>query len=1437
MTQVLLRRNLLLGVLTILGLLPLSLWSHPACAQGTAVPPVSVNVDPGVSETNNVGIGFGVIGNDGMPLTIKLTSDKGTILDSEITDKPQDTKWHKDSATQWTCSGYTPDTPFWCVIKCTVQYPGPGEGNPERWVSVSDVHFIADTENKSGEAHRPPSDVSSTDDASSTLFAIPIDDDNQVSTERRDGADPEMNYDQDTDVLDAILKIVPKKSGKWEVCFSHLTVYTDDGTEFSKTNRTLAKDQSSSINLRLKASWDTPSGTKRTGYAYFQPDSPSEGGWNGSTTDYILLGCDIRVDTSNNGVIDSTKAADCGEDFCEALPSDDAMYDLYPEYKYGMIVPVNDGDSDGDGNPDNGWNGTDWSGPGSTTVENTKNLRPGLIRSLGVSSEDQSSLERFSPVVCITKASGDGAVRLFTTDTHEVIGAFVDEGDAAEAIGSQTLWKRTCNADLPFLVEGLREGEVMLACQLLLNGVLIHEDKVRINVIRVALLVDTDRDGVIDPEKDLKRKEQWTKSRGAIFSVSCSRFDGSRNIGGMPIPDALYINDDGNPANENFTVTGDGAKELAPLLIRKISTIRQGFKVFLKTKNSEGVQRTHIFKKIAAGERAFWGGATAMPTSGADASGGGASGAESRTEIDITRWVDPSSKEFQGDASGDTTFGIRGLMFRYVGSAPPALKFSGLVDFTLELRKDAAVIASSDVQLKVAPWIMLSRNQDSEQVWACKGGAINRQFLIDLGTGSGGQLQTEADTSRTRNSQWFQDQIEIGYTQRPGGPKTHAVLRMPYVYQPTWPLYDLLASDVGIFQLGSAGGSGDYGGNLEVLPPNGTYPLGRIVMGNKASTKLKDFMVSQEVQSPMCDAPVTWLRVGHIDEVTSFLAGGRVAIADPTLAWNLISDTNRIPEAKRHQAVFFANNVDSTGAPVAAPHGGVVSGGCPTRLYAGPATGTIKAVKVATRATGAITLVVKTKLANGDSFTIGDGQTAKNFVFKVTADYKTPDNTVVVDVSNARDNNLDDVKGAIIGAIVNSTLNVSIDLDPTADSDRVDLTAKLPGTIGNVGITWNVQNAEFKCMGMKGGANDGLLHGETVTISDGTATKVFEFTTLGTVTSGHVKVDLSSDCDTASQVCTALFDAITNTSGFGVKAMELDNTTIHLWNEKKGTTGNQAITKTVAHADFQVSGMTGGTNDDAGFSFATGNWNYVRTFTYTADGKPVKGQVATIKDGGCHDGWIEIETVYNTTSKVIAGSGTTEYIAKYTSSVAPNQGSWYNTPVAGDKYVVVGNTQFWSDADLRGERTPALVTVEEVLADSDFGDLNKIDAQGQIDLVRASLNTAMSGLTFQSVPCLFFGTRPVPPANFADVGKAVAFNPGPTNLQTVNGLLYVPKQYCPRNQATGEDVYQAAISNALGTDVQWVDDWDYYHVLLGEVHCGTAVRHKVLGFNWWSNQP
>lgn len=86
-------------------------------------------------------------------------------------------------------------------------------------------------------------------------------------------------------------------------------------------------------------------------------------------------------------------------------------------------------------------------------------------------------------------------------------------------------------------------------------------------------------------------------------------------------------------------------------------------------------------------------------------------------------------------------------------------------------------------------------------------------------------------------------------------------------------------------------------------------------------------------------------------------------------------------------------------------------------------------------------------------------------------------------------------------------------------------------------------------------------------------------------------------------------------------------------------------------------------------------------------------------------------------------------------------------------------------------------------------------------------------------------------------GGSIAYNPG-----TVNGLyltdedFVAPKPHGP--QIDGKDVFEKALSDALapyGVTAHFAEDWDDYHRMLGEVHCGTNAVRAIPTTKWWES--
>jgi|GEM_PF-3897980 len=118
-------------------------------------------------------------------------------------------------------------------------------------------------------------------------------------------------------------------------------------------------------------------------------------------------------------------------------------------------------------------------------------------------------------------------------------------------------------------------------------------------------------------------------------------------------------------------------------------------------------------------------------------------------------------------------------------------------------------------------------------------------------------------------------------------------------------------------------------------------------------------------------------------------------------------------------------------------------------------------------------------------------------------------------------------------------------------------------------------------------------------------------------------------------------------------------------------------------------------------------------------------------------------------------------------------------------------------------------------------------------------NSVIGSATSVSVPSLFFG-RFNPAGNDIRDETGEAFNPGPANLQPVNDNLYINAQFGPENSGNSDGEFETKMKNEVdtGTDyaggnVLWVDDWWAYHLLSGELHCGSIVIRDLPTFKWW----
>ena len=86
-------------------------------------------------------------------------------------------------------------------------------------------------------------------------------------------------------------------------------------------------------------------------------------------------------------------------------------------------------------------------------------------------------------------------------------------------------------------------------------------------------------------------------------------------------------------------------------------------------------------------------------------------------------------------------------------------------------------------------------------------------------------------------------------------------------------------------------------------------------------------------------------------------------------------------------------------------------------------------------------------------------------------------------------------------------------------------------------------------------------------------------------------------------------------------------------------------------------------------------------------------------------------------------------------------------------------------------------------------------------------------------------------------GKSAAYQPG-----TVNGIYISDTRFGAPDPhgpiVNGKDIFKAGIAEPLqklGITVDFIEDWDEYHLGIGEVHCGTNSTRKIPEVRWWES--
>jgi protein-arginine deiminase len=138
-------------------------------------------------------------------------------------------------------------------------------------------------------------------------------------------------------------------------------------------------------------------------------------------------------------------------------------------------------------------------------------------------------------------------------------------------------------------------------------------------------------------------------------------------------------------------------------------------------------------------------------------------------------------------------------------------------------------------------------------------------------------------------------------------------------------------------------------------------------------------------------------------------------------------------------------------------------------------------------------------------------------------------------------------------------------------------------------------------------------------------------------------------------------------------------------------------------------------------------------------------------------------------------------------------------------------------------------TVDGVLGDRELREANE-KYQRYIDWNRGVLIEEL-GLTPEHILDL-------PVLYLPESGGAGAYFPDVVNLLVLGKTIVIPKPFGPEPSGTcilEEEIRR--LMRPIGLDCLFVDTWYSYHILSGEIHCGTNAYRDPLETPWWETTP
>lgn len=235
--------------------------------------------------------------------------------------------------------------------------------------------------------------------------------------------------------------------------------------------------------------------------------------------------------------------------------------------------------------------------------------------------------------------------------------------------------------------------------------------------------------------------------------------------------------------------------------------------------------------------------------------------------------------------------------------------------FGLKVRfetKDGRLLSEETIRCRVAPFMMSCCLDPVADIHVVRT-KLTESFVADLGPlveAAGAGLKAFADPAVPEHDIWIQDATEIGYAS-----DGEHVMSVAFHGNRGRKLDGLLArallgKDGGVIRKGGYRGREaewiDWFGNLEASPPvrvgGRDYPNGRIYAGTQRVRAMHPdvirFLEAQGMQAPVLWLDTSWLVIGHVDEMVSWVPSRvgspyRMLVPSPRLALEILAQAEK----------------------------------------------------------------------------------------------------------------------------------------------------------------------------------------------------------------------------------------------------------------------------------------------------------------------------------------------------------------------------------------------------------------------------------------------------------------------------------------------------------------------------------------------------------------